>query len=263
MNLFYSYNESNQLIENNLTRAWIVSLKLLSGMVRNHLLKALLARPLGVERLPDFSQARFALQAHMSKEISRQSAQRFILAIATERFEEDQEEPDEAVDTGSASTMQPSGGGSIPDGWIYEEKNYVYLVESKIGTNPLGAPQLFGEARDWFGFDEQEARGHILALTWYDVMAAIERTIQGARSGKLLLNGQEHLILNEFGTYLGFFGYRLFRGFRLSELGNKPDFSVLPSGYSHAGESDQEGSLTFSGMREPPKLKLRIPLPAV
>ena len=64
LNLFYSYNQDNELIENNLTRAWIVTLRMLSAEIRNLFLQTLFKNHLQVpdEQLPSFRTAHFALQ---------------------------------------------------------------------------------------------------------------------------------------------------------------------------------------------------------
>ena len=46
LNLFYTYNRDPEFIENNLTRAFIVTLRALGGDTRRALLKQLLLEPL-------------------------------------------------------------------------------------------------------------------------------------------------------------------------------------------------------------------------
>ena len=66
LNLFYTYNRDSELIENNLTRAWIVTMRMLSAETRSQLLQALFKVPLLSlgSLLPVFPRLAF-LQGHM------------------------------------------------------------------------------------------------------------------------------------------------------------------------------------------------------
>ena len=89
LNLFYSYNRDNELIENNLTRALIVSLGFLTEATRDRFLNELLNESLsriGIDSIPSFHNAEFALQAYMDKQIIKKCTQRYVVIIATDRF---------------------------------------------------------------------------------------------------------------------------------------------------------------------------------
>ena len=248
LNLFCSYNESNQFIENNLTRAWILSLRMLSSEVRNRFLKILLTRGENVdtEELPDFSGATFALQGNMDKTTSKRIKRKTILAIATNRLEENLEGVD-VGQTNSSSGSEESDGRSIPDAWIYDKGlGYIYLVESKIGKNPLTSEQLTQEARDWFGL--RDASKHTLQLTWEYVLEAMYCLKQAAEAGDLLLNNQEKYVLDALKEYLSLYGYRLFGGFKFDDLQDSVSFSVLPQ--------PKRAVCSFTELCKPPKFYL-------
>jgi len=78
LNCFYTYNQSNELIEDNLTRALIVTLSWLSNTTRNSLLHKLK----GVFPAFDFSTAKFSLhEIEFSPKIFRNQ---YIMTISTD-----------------------------------------------------------------------------------------------------------------------------------------------------------------------------------
>lgn len=213
LNLFYTYNRGNELIENNLTRAWIVTLRLLSAETRNSLLQALLDAPLQEidSQVPAFDQASFALQGYFDTRLLERISQKFIVTIATER----------ALGDEASLSGDPDLGDSIPDAWIYDpEQRYCFLIEAKIGANPLGAAQVYSHAAGWLGIPGGKVQDHLIVLTWYDILNAIQ-LIQTD-----IDNSQDAQLLQEFTQFLGFFNYRLFTGFNFSELLAAPGFSI-------------------------------------
>jgi len=244
LNLFYSYNRDNELIENNLTRAWIVSLQLLSPAVRNQLLHALLDKPLLTltsKKITDisFEQSQFALQGYMDQEISKKARYQFVIAIASNRFKDE-----EVEDTGEGSTSKVQlYDGSIPDGWIYEPGKYCFLVESKIGENPLDSSQLFSHSK-WLGLEEEDIPEHMLSITWVDVIEAIEALGEP-------LNDQESLILEYFVQFLRYYGYRIFKGFAFNKQADCPTYSVR----SQLHRQTPPPRLDFSRLNTPPEFR--------
>jgi hypothetical protein len=238
-NLFYTYNRDTELIENNLTRAWIVSLSLLSGEVKDGLLKALLEKPfrsLGAgDRggLPSFLNAEFALQGYMDDSETRKFPHKYILTIASDRREEtgqdnpEEEDSPENREKGLRTTSSKSYLGSIPDAWIFDkEEGYCFLIEAKVGLNPIDDKQVKAHAAGWFGLDPERIQDHLLPLTWVDVLHAINQVRTDQSSDRLSLNAQECQILNELEEYLGFFGYRLFHGLDFEPLRNPPKYRM-------------------------------------
>jgi len=216
LNLFYTYNQNNQLIENNLTRAWIVTLDFLSGPVRDSWMRLLLQEALAhigqsTDDLPSFVQASFALQSWMDKTTSLNAPKRYLVTIASDR-------PD-------ISDHESTPYASVPDGWIYDydlerKTGYCLLVEAKLHYNPLDETQIKSHA-EWLGLSPAELENHILAISWFDVA----RSIKELRS-TLTPNNQEERILAHLTGYLAFFGYHIFTGFNFSTLKEPPRFEL-------------------------------------
>ncbi len=235
LNLFYSYNQDNELIENNLTRAWIVTLRMLSAETRNLFLQTVLKDHFLVarEELPSFGASHFALQGNIDKHQARQFSQKYVLTIATQREFE-------------SGLFQPGGGDSIPDAWIYDdEQGYCFLIESKVGGNPLNAEQVHRHAKIWFGIDNQTEPGNfenqLISLAWLDILKIAKNPVID------IANSQEQLLLQEFASFLGFFGYRLFRGFEFRSLQDIPSFSLTQIEVANSTKF-----LDFSNLQEAP-----------
>jgi hypothetical protein len=239
LNLFYTYNRDAELVENNLTRAWIVSLKLLSGRVRDGLLRSLLEEPfrsLAMSQpgeLPCFVNAQFALQGYMDASQANEFPDQYILTIASNRYggiEDDSTTKPEAQEREGTSGAQSSTSGtySIPDAWIYDEKEgYCFLIEAKVGLNPVDDAQVKAHAAHWFGMTGREdVRSRLLPLTWIDVLQAIGEVRSGRSGGDVSLNDQESQILEALEDFIGFFGYHIFYGFDFRPLQNPPKFTI-------------------------------------
>ncbi len=244
LNLFYSYNHDNELIENNLTRAWIVTMRLLSPPARGRLLAAVLGEahgrnPLAGEPPPGLEHAEFALQGHMKKSLCRALRGKYVLAIASERYEESEPKETAAHDETYAS---------VPDAWIYDRDRWVYLVEAKVGAYPLRDQQLRGHAKAWLGLaGKEELQAHLLSLSWFDVLAAIEELREGGP-----LADYEHRLLAELVEYLGWFGYHLFEGFRWDKLQHAPGFQIA---VLSKRPTDLPG---FDRLSEPPRFRINV-----
>jgi hypothetical protein len=176
---------------------------------------------------------------------------RYIITIAGDECEE-LEDSNSSQDLRSITSQEPYPG-SIPDGWIYDEnQGYCYLVECKVGTNPLNERQIRSHAREWLAIDDlRDLRDRILPLTWTDVAGAIEQVIKEADSGALPVGEQEWQVMTDLEEYLGFFGYRVFRGLDFTLLMRPPDFARL---LRHVRQARIR--LDFSGLIQPPEFRL-------
>ena len=219
LNIFYSYNQDNELIENNLTRAFIVSIRFLSENAKGHFIKLLLGNYVSYidsiinPVMPDYTKMKFSFQGHMNKKKTRSFKHSFILAIATEFYEKDE-------------NYIGFYENSIPDAWMYDdEKGLCFLIESKVGQNPLDKMQLNSHAHEWLGLDEQEEiNKRILSIKWFDLLTAIEQLHVLYNKGELAMNQQELLIIQSLKEYLGFYGYKVFKGFNYNNLTEIPKF---------------------------------------
>ena len=216
LNLFYSYNADNQLIENNLTRAWVVVLRLLTPESRDILLSRLIHPALEYQGSPkrfSFRDAQFALQGHIDPGFAHNCKHRYILTIASEDWKL----------VGEAPIIDASSGGSIPDAWIFDQEgDYCFLIEVKSGYYSLDAGQLYAHAINWLNIPAHQVEDHLLSFTWFDAASLIFELLQDISS----LNLQERLILNDLSAYLGFFDYLPLKGISFMGLGAPPDLCL-------------------------------------
>lgn len=262
LNLFYTYNRDSELIENNLTRAFIVFLSIVSDEARHKILSALLEQPhktinyfASVEDL-DFTDAHFALQSNIDRHLPKRSNRQLLLTIATEPLNiastldiTDVESDGESVNN--------SGFSSVPDAWIYDDtKGYCILVEAKVGTYPLDIGQLQAHARDWFGSDLQElnSRNSLCSATWIDVLKIL-RIVWEERS---YTDSSEGMLFSHMAEFIGYYGYRLFDGFNFSNLDTPPDLIVSDLPTPTHGVLD----LSFYRLASPPNFVLARRFPS-
>ena len=267
LNLFYSYNRSpsEELIEDNLTRAFIQVLRGLSPGTCGWFLHRLLdTRDANLGEC-DFARADFALQDRLTEPAHEFKLKR-IVTMSTRAPEAEDGEPSEV----------PTGG-SRPDAWVYDSnseiRSYCLLIECKRGENPIDSDQLRRHAQEWFHLPLEEVGQS--SLEWYDVLNAIE-------AAKELATGpsrQELHLLAQLEQFLGFFDYRLFKGFRFDkrELTSSPDWRLFHGEARHGlfrldelhqvpefslcrareGALEQGGLLHFDRLKPAPTFKLR------
>ncbi|MBM3331909.1 hypothetical protein FJY68_08695 [candidate division WOR-3 bacterium] len=242
LNLFYSYNRSpeSELIEDNLTRAFIQVLRALSAEARGWFLDQLFKDQDNGLSECDFTRAEFALQDHMTKPAHEFEVKR-IVTLSTRVPETEEIKPEE----------QPSGG-SRPDAWIYDsnerERSYCLLIECKRGDNPIDPAQLKRHTQEWFHAPLKEIVQ--TPLKWNDVLEAIE----AAKNPPSRLNGQELHIVGQLEQFLGFFGYRVFKGFGFAGLRRVPDFRLA---CARARSSEHGGLFHFAELGPPLDFRLR------
>lgn len=236
LNLFYSYNRDNELIENNLTRSLIVTLRMLSPQTCTLFLQTLL-EPFFCEtgqQLPNLQTPQFALQSNVKKEFIKKIRHNYVLTIATDKVLE--KHPDQAA----------VYEDSIPDAWIYDPgQEYCFLVEAKVGLYPLGRKQVASHAGGWLGISTNDLENHLLAITWIDVLNVIQEI------DAHVMNMQESSLLQEFTQFLGYFGYRLFSGFEFRSLAECPEFMLANHLYH-----EKMIFLDFSNLHESPGYRL-------
>lgn len=227
LNLFYTYNRDTELIENNLTRAFIVFLSILSGEVRHNILTRLLKRAhettknaINIENL-DFREARFALQSNIDRYIPKNSSRKLLLTISTEPL--DPSFTIAATGTEAAAEIENDGYfTSVPDAWVYDDaQTYCILLEAKVGSYPLDIGQLKAHAMDWFGSSLQNlvACNSLGSITWIEVLEILRGTISYVDSsgGRFIAHMME---------FISYYGYRLFDGIDFGDLCMPPDWII-------------------------------------
>lgn len=116
-------------------------------------------------------------------------------------------------------------GGSIPDGWVFDQGVGVcFLLEAKVGFNPLNSSQLFSHAEEWFNFDRENTAHHLISVDWEDLVDILF-DIRTKRFYKQL-HHQEILIISELEYYLKLFGYHRISGPTFKELVDSPSFRL-------------------------------------
>jgi hypothetical protein len=257
LNCFYTYNQSNELIEDNLTRALIVTLSWLSNTTRNSLLHKLK----GVFPAFDFSTAKFSLhEIEFSPKIFRNQ---YIMTISTDleyHLEKQYQSIDKTVikyvlesnslppdvDIEIEHLLLKLKSGSIPDAWVYDSKiNYCFLIESKAQDNQVDYSQIIRHAYKNFGIKDMDLlRDCTIRYSWYDFLDVFTTIGQFA-------NEQEDILINSFAQYLGFFGYLSFQGFRFHKFPKKPDIS-----FNFARMDKYATLFSFEKLKRSPKGRL-------
>ena len=229
-NLFYSYNLDNELIENNMTRAFIVTLRTVSNAAKSYVLSRLLKSLSTLDSTFKFDNVEFALQDRIpiGKEQIRKIPHKFLIALTANdvisEFEK-YEDPDlfESVMTSP---------GIKPDAWIYDksaEPRYCFLIECKPSGSVLSADQIIAYDKHFFGASShKEAKGRLIILNWTDIIEVCKRLIDCGLS----VNDQEARIIGDFLEYLSYCGIVSFEGIHLESIGSIPAFSFsLPCSF--------------------------------
>lgn len=257
LNLFYTYSHT-ELIENNLTRAFIVVLSAVSGKTRHHLLSALLEKsrkmalnPASIAYL-DFANACFALQSNIDRSIPKKSSEKVLLTISTEPLdlssrliEKEMARPHE--------DNNERGYASVPDAWIYDD-TYCILLEVKVGDYPLSVGQLNAHARDWFGLSLEHLRSdHALcSVTWFDVLEILE----AMSKERAYIHPVEETLLQHIKEFIGYYGYRLFTGIDFGSLDAPPDFALATLLPSDSLLDKLFAGISLQDLKPPPDFRL-------
>jgi len=222
LNIFYSYNSDNELIENNMTRAFIVTLKFLAPSTRTRFLVVLLgSRKKDVVEL-DLQNMEFALQGNIDVDLNliRKCKHKYILAITGDGLLHGSEK----IDNESSSSHTISGEQIRPDGWMFNSKKpqqYFFLIEAKTVDNVLGAEQIMSYGKHYFGYRSyHELRDSLICITWYDIVDECSTFCKNDVS----LNQQERTILGDFVKFLNYCRVIPFSGWNMSDIPAHPNY---------------------------------------
>ena len=228
LNCFYSYNRDNELIENNLTRALIVTLMNISKSTKIYMLSALLKTEDTGSIEYSFADACFALQNNISPNTINQIKSKYILTIADDTFIQNKAEylsfrnkVKETLESREPSKENEAMfselcSGSIPDAWIYDKNgDYCFLIECKSQGDRLYYEQIIRHANKHFGITDLDALENItINLTWNNILEAIDKL----RVEDDNLFKTDRFLLINLVEYLSFFGVFLFKGVDLEEV---------------------------------------------
>jgi len=259
LNCFYSYNHNNELIENNLTRAFILTLKGISNKNKVNFLSSL--NPIFSSY--DFSYSNFALQSNIEKD-PKKFENKFILTLSNDTFflfeKEFKECGKELIENilinkicshDTPEHLRDLCHGSIPDAWIFDDygTNYCFLIECKKQDDRINYPQLIRHAYENFGYsDINEIEKCIIKLTWHEILEGFLNIV----SNEICDNEQERFIIQNFIEFLGFFGYYSFKGFNFNKLTRYPHFNFIKDDYKKTFE--------FTNLKNPPKFNINFPM---
>ena len=266
LNLFYTYNRDNELIENNLTRAFIVFLSTVSAEVRHKILSTLLGRSdktigssADADSL-DFKDACFALQSNINPYLPQNADRKALLTISTEPL--DISSGTAGADANATGESEedyvfPPVSTSRPDGWIYDENRaYCILIEAKVGSYPLEIAQLQAHAGAWLhsSLRKLEWNNSLFSITWIDVL----RTLRDVLNDHAPLDRAEGRLLSHMMEFIGYYGYPIWDDFDFSDLTAPPDWVLSDSPVPIEGTTPSPGSLDldFQRLASPPDFML-------
>ncbi len=228
LNMFNSYNMYNEYIEDNLTRAFIVTLNFLSPKLLARYISRLLNKHSTVIEKIDFSKVGFALQRNIgiSSELLRRATHKFILTITGDGIIHgmDKEDDHEMFDKVTHNKLKR------PDAWIYDltssPPKYCFLIESKRIYDLLSAKQVIAYSKEYYGTNSiEEFKQSLICITWYDVLEVC--TYFCENKNETMINPQEMSILEHLKEFLSFYGVLSFSGWNINEIGTLPDYNFL------------------------------------
>jgi hypothetical protein len=240
LNLFYTYNRDTELIENNLTRSFIVTLSLLPPELTSLAVRSILLNSTrepeqkrAIEGL-ELQSADFFLQSHVDIEDIQSVSNKFVLGISGGN---------------SLYELEVTGEdyGSIPDAWILDlDNNYCVLVEAKIGSNPLDNAQITSHMKQWLGITKKtEMLFAMLNTSWNEIAETIGSMV--FENENVITGSIEASILHHFLEFLGMYGYKHFNGFLFSDLDEPPIFTLV---------GNNAAEFSFDELERPPLFRL-------
>lgn len=129
LNIFFSYNRDNQLIENNMTRAFIVTMEIVSQELKIRFLSRLLEPDIDFKALSKDKNICFAMQDKLpvSRINLKKIPNKYLIALSGTKAIEDLEKYQDP-----ASFNKVVASPTIrPDGWIFENAklpNYCFII---------------------------------------------------------------------------------------------------------------------------------------
>ncbi|MEO0050742.1 MAG: hypothetical protein ABIK42_06330, partial [candidate division WOR-3 bacterium] len=125
-----------------------------------------------------------------------------------------------------------------------------FLIECKRGGNPVIEEQIIKHAKNYFGFNDNELKEKRLDLTWGEVLWVIEKFVSDFPKERIYnTNEQERYVLENFRDFLGFYGYRIFKGFDFEQITECPDWQIYVPAFA---------GIDFKNIPNPPDFRLGI-----
>ena len=243
LNIFYSYNHA--LIENNMTRSLIVTLRSASPELRKIILTKLFASYFNSKNIPDFGRTEFALQEKIPIEVRelRRIPHKYLVALTGDNIIEDLDKykaPSKFNEVSFSPYIKP-------DAWIFDKlKNpqFCFLIECKTIGDRLETSQIIAYGKYFFGIDSfREIESRLIMVTWYDVLKIFAEILESDFLG----NQQEKRLLEDLIDYLGFCHVIRFAGFDFSKIPKLPEYNF-----------GEYMDFNFSEIPEPPSFDIDL-----
>jgi len=266
LNLFVGYN--HDYIEDNLTRALIVTLRLLNDKTKRSLLKDIFSRLAYPEKSNvmqlfdnDLTSIDFALQGNIELDKSKLCSFRnkYLITITSnnefaevedyldlEAYAEEtliKKKPPE--DAPQKQLLKKLSSDSRPDAWIYNEnEEFVFLIESKTVDAVLYYSQVIAHAFNWLGLTSiSEMISRTIKIRWSDIINSIDSIL-----AKHVSKTDEKL-MNELLKYLVYNGFRSFKGFQWENLRKPPDIEIKINNFT---------AFQWERLNKPPKIDILV-----
>jgi len=220
LNIFYSYNHA--LIENNMTRSFIVTLRSISPELRKVILTKLFTSHFKSKNVPNYKRIEFALQEKIPIEVRklRRISHKYLVALTADNIIEDLDiyrDPSKFNEVSFSPYIKP-------DAWIFDEletPQFCFLIECKTVGERLRASQIIAYGKYFFGIDSfREIEKRLIKVMWYDVLEICAEIFESDFLG----NRQEKCLLQDLIDYLGFCHVIRFTGFDFSKIPVLPGY---------------------------------------
>lgn len=221
MNIFRSYNHA--LIENNLTRAFMVTLRFLSSDCRNLFLKKLFKK----FNHYDFKNVELALQGNIPIPLDKIRVIPHRIAIALigfhyienlDVYKSPEKYNSEVI---YSDTSHPWNDAWIIDGNL-ENPKFCFMFECKGVGDILTAEQIIAYSKDYLRHDNySEFQNNHEIVTWYDVFSISEHLLTCD------ISDFERNLLYDFIEYLKMNNVVPFKGFNFHNMPQKFKYKIL------------------------------------
>jgi len=220
LNIFYTYNHA--LIENNMTRSLIITLRTLSPVLRRIILSRLFKPNFKFKQIPNFEQTEFALQEKVPIRVEkiRKIPHKYLVVLTGDGIIENLEKYKDIKNLSKVKTSSLIK----PDAWIFDDQKipqFCFLIECKTIGDPLDAKQIIAYAKYFYAIQNyREFEKILIQITWYDILDICTDLLEE----NLFTNQQEKSLLLDLIEYLSFCHVIQFTGFNFIDISEFPDY---------------------------------------
>lgn len=222
LNIFYSYE--HKYLENNMTRAFIVTLKTLSPEKRNEFLNKLFCSDENYSYNLDFKKSRFAFQGNidLNEDEFHKIDFKILVSLTGNKFIEDIEQYEDSKKFKKIEVSKKSR----PDAWIYyneAQPSFCFLFECKPVSVLLNARQIISYGKQYYDYRSyKDVERSLIYLTWYDIIEVCSELLKNKKA----LNNSEIVILYDLIEYLEWNDVIYFIGFDFQSMPVLPEVDL-------------------------------------